>query len=102
MALDETPHQERPCVGAVQVGESSAGRASHPRPKVRVAVRQQPGSAATLGLGGRGDAQTGDVLEVGSQQIIRRTDDPGHDRHRGAPRRARVYSAIKASGERCT
>ncbi len=104
VAFDETPGQERPGAGALQVGQPRRGRPPHPRRQLRMQGQQPPGAVAPDPPAVRADRQHRDRVGVGDQQVRRplaAQGDGGQGAHRAAAL-ARAYSAASISGDRCT
>ena len=102
VAFHETPAQERPCAGALQVGQPRRGRPPHPRRQLRMHGQQPSGGVAPDPPAVRADRQRGDRVGVGDQQVRRplaAQGDGGRGAHRAAAL-ARAYSAASVSGDR--
>ena len=104
VAFDETPGQERPCAGALEVGQPRRGRPPHPGRQLRMGGQQPRGGVAPDPPAVRADRQRSDRVGIGDQQVGRPLTaqrDGGRGAHRAAAR-ARAYSAASVSGDRCT
>ncbi len=104
VAFDETPAQERPGAGPLEIGQPRRSRPPHPRRQLRVHGQQPPGGVAPDPPAVRAGRQRGDRVGVGDQQVRRplaAQGDGGRGAHRAAAL-ARAYSAASVSGDRCT